>query len=69
MSDFLGSAVTVTGIGGVGFAIFYLLCREVIRQKIFPNLTKDQAYKIIRLIIFLAFIVSMAGLIAWMYDR
>lgn len=69
MTDFLGSAVTVAGIGGVGFAIFYLLCREVIRQKIFPNLTKDQAYKIIRLIIVLAFIVSMAGLIAWMYDR
>jgi len=69
MMDFLGSAVAVAGIGAVGFAIFYLLCREIIRQKIFPNLTKQQAYQIIRLIIILAFVVSMAGLIAWLYDK
>jgi hypothetical protein len=69
MMNFLGSAVAVAGIGAVGFAIFYLLCREIIRQKIFPNLTKQQAYQIIRLIIILAFVVSMAGLIAWLYDK
>lgn len=69
MMNFLGSAVAVAGIGALGFAIFYLLCREVIRQKIFPNLTKQQAYQLIRLIIVLAFLVSMAGLIAWLYDK
>jgi hypothetical protein len=67
MTNFIQTAVTVGGIGGLGFAIFYLLCRDIIRKKIFPRFTKEQAYNVIRLIIILAFLVTISGLLAWIY--
>lgn len=69
MTNFIQTAVTVGGIGGLGFAIFYLLCRDIIRKKIFPRLTKQQAYNVIRLIIIMAFLVTVSGLMAWIYKK
>jgi hypothetical protein len=67
-SSFVETASAVAGIGGLAISVFLILSREIIRKNIFPNLTRLQAYKIIRLIIILSFVVSMAGLGAWIYN-
>ena len=62
-------ASAIAGVGGLALAVFLILCREIIRKNIFPNLTRDQAYRVILLIIILAFGTAMAGLAAWLYAR
>lgn len=55
----------VAGLAGVVVSLVFALFKEIIRKKIFPNLTKEQAYRIIRLIIISAAIVAVTGIIAW----
>ena len=43
----------IAGIGGLSLGIFLFLFKEIIKKKIFPQLTKVQAYKIIRLMLIL----------------
>ncbi len=57
----------IAGIGGIGFGVILLVFREVIRKKIFPELTKDQAYKLMRLILVLVWLVALAGVVAWVW--
>jgi hypothetical protein len=55
------------GLGGISLGVFYLLFREVIRKNIFPNLSKDQAYKLLALILILVWSIAVLGIIAWVY--
>lgn len=57
----------VAGMGGLSLGVFFYLFKEVIRKQIFPQLTKQQAYNIIRLILVLNSIVVLAGIGAWLY--
>jgi hypothetical protein len=57
----------IAGIGGLSLFVFVYLFREVIRKKIFPELSRDQAYKTIRLFMVLIFLLSISGLAAWVY--
>ena len=57
----------IAGIGGLSLFVFVYLFREVIRKKIFPQLDSSQAYKLIRLFLFLVFLFSSSGLAAWVY--
>lgn len=57
----------LAGIGGLSLGIFLILFREVIRKNIFPNLTKAQAYKVIKLIIVLTFVIAIFGISTWAY--
>lgn len=57
----------VAGIGGIALALFFWLFRDIIRKNIFPRLTKDQAYKTIRLLMVLATIVALAGIASWAF--
>jgi hypothetical protein len=57
----------VAGIGGIALGVFLLLFRDVIRKSIFPQLTKAQAYSLLRLIVVLVFLVAIAGLGAWVW--
>lgn len=52
----------IAGIGGIALVVLLLLYREIIRKQIFPQLTKDQGYRLIRLIAVLVFLISLAGL-------
>lgn len=52
----------IAGIGGIALVVLLLLYREVIRKQIFPQLTKDQGYRLTRLIAVLVFLISLAGL-------
>ena len=66
-AEILKIAGGVAGIGGVAIGMFLLLFRDVIRKNIFPNLTKEQAYKLLRLILILVWSVAIAGIAAWTY--
>jgi len=57
----------VAGIGGLGFGIFFLLFREVIRKNIFPRLSDQEAYQLIRQFMYLTFGMAVLGLGAWIF--
>ena len=59
----------IAGIGGIALGVFLLLFRDVIRRNIFPNLTREQAYKIIRLVLILTFLIALAGIGAWVWSN
>src|SRR5436305_1854519 len=59
----------VAGIGGIAFGIFLLIFREVIRKNIFPTLTREQSYKVIRLLLTLTFLISLFGITAWLFSQ
>jgi hypothetical protein len=57
----------VAGIGGLALGVFLILFREVIRKRIFPTLSKEHAYRIIRLFLVLTFVLAALGLGAWIF--
>jgi uncharacterized protein YjbI with pentapeptide repeats len=57
----------VAGIGGVALGVLLLVFRDVIRKKIFPMLTKEQAYKLLRLVLVLVWLVALVGIGAWVW--
>ncbi|MFS4456676.1 hypothetical protein [Maribacter sp. 2304DJ31-5] len=59
----------IAGIAGLSIGLILVIFREIIRRKIFPNLTKEQGYKILRLIIIFVFIIAMSGIVAWTYTE
>ena len=64
--ELLNSLGQVAGIGGVALGVLLLLFRDVIRKKIFPQLTKRQGYRVVLLFLILTWSVAIAGIIAWM---
>jgi hypothetical protein len=57
----------IAGIGGLALGTLALVFREVIRKNIFPNLTKNHAFQIIRLILILTFSIAALGISAWAF--
>ena len=57
----------VAGIGGLAIGALLLIFRDVIRKEIFPNLTRQQAFHVIQLLIVLTFLVALAGIAAWVW--
>ncbi len=57
----------VAGIGGVALGVLLMIFRDVIQKNIFPNLAQIQAYRIIRLIVVLTFLIAASGIGAWVY--
>lgn len=66
-AELLKSVGQVSGIGGIALGVLLLVFRDVIRKNIFPKLTKEQAYKLLRFIILLTFLVALAGIGAWVW--
>ncbi len=56
----------IAGIGGLALGVLLIVFREIIRKKIFPQLTKEQAYKLLVLIVVFVFIMAIVGIVAWM---
>jgi hypothetical protein len=59
-------AGAVAGIGGIALAAVVYIFREVIRKEIFPQLTKEQAYKLLNRIIILVFVIGVLGVVAYL---
>jgi hypothetical protein len=57
----------VAGIGGLALGTFLLLFRDIIRKSIFPSLTKEQAYRLLLLIVILIWSIAICGIAAWTY--
>lgn len=57
----------IAGIGGIALGVLLIIFRNIIRKNIFPQLKPAEAYKIIRLIIILTFVIALSGIIAWVY--
>ncbi len=55
----------IAGVAGLTIATLLIVFREIIRKKIFPNLTKDQGFRILRLIIISTLIIAFSGIISW----
>lgn len=68
--EILKTAGQIAGIGGLSLAVLLILFREIIRKAIFPQLPKKDAYKLLRMIILLTFIITVIGMGGWFYvDR
>lgn len=56
----------IAGIGGLALGTLLILFRDVVRKNIFSNLTREQSYKLLRLIIVLVWSVAIIGIAAWL---
>jgi hypothetical protein len=65
MSEIALTWAKVAGIGGIALFVFLVIFRDVIKKKIFPRLSPDQAFKIILLILVLTFLIACVGISAW----
>lgn len=59
----------VAGIGGIAIAGTVMVFRDVIRRNIFPEVSPEHAYQLIRLIVILAFLVAVLGVGAWIWTQ
>lgn len=57
----------VAGIGGLALGVFVILFREFIRKTFFPQLTQEDAYRLLRLFLILVFGIALAGIVAWVW--
>jgi hypothetical protein len=57
----------VAGIGGLGIGAVIILLREIIRKNVFPNLTRQQGYRLLVLVAGFAWLTGLAGIGAWVY--
>lgn len=58
----------IAGIAGISLGIIFLIFKQIIAKTIFPNLTKDQGFKILRLIITFLFVIGLVGMILWSFN-
>lgn len=63
-ADLLKTMGQIAGIGGLALGAFLLLFRDVIRKRVFPQLTKRDAYRLLRLVAILVFSISALGVLA-----
>ncbi len=61
-AEVLKTVGQIAGIGGIALGVFLFLFRDIIRKNIFPQLTKQHSYRLLRLISVLVFLVAIAGL-------
>jgi len=64
-AQILKVAGQVAGIGGIALAVVLAIFREVIRKNLFPQLSKDQGFRLMRLIVALTFSIGVIGIAAW----
>lgn len=57
----------IAGIAGISIGALVLIFNGVIRKNIFPGLTKEQGYTVIRMMIIAASLLAVLGLAAWIY--
>lgn len=66
-TQLLTTLAQVAGVGGVALGVFLLIFRDIIRKKIFPQLTKQQAFRLLVLMLVLTWSVAIVGIVAWIW--
>ncbi len=59
----------VAGLAGISVIAFYYLFREFIKKNIFPKLSRDQAFRLLRLFLILVFAVTVIGITFWSIEK
>jgi apolipoprotein N-acyltransferase len=59
----------IAGIGGLALVTFLILFRDIISKNIFPTLKKDDAYRLLRLIVILISIITVIGVGVWVWSE
>lgn len=65
--DVIETMGQIAGIGGLALGVFLLLFREIIRKQVFPQLAKKDAYRLLRLVAVLVFLIAAIGIAAWVW--
>ncbi len=55
------------GLGGLAILVTLILFRTVLRQKIFPTLTPEQAFKLLTLVVSGTSVITLFGIGAWIF--
>jgi hypothetical protein len=55
----------IAGLGGLALGVFLLLFRDLIRKAVLPGLSREQAYRFLRMVALLVWTVAIAGLLCW----
>jgi len=66
-TELLKVVAQAAGIGGIALGVLLLLFREVIRKNLFPNFSREQGYRLIRLVVSLTFAIAVLGIGAWVW--
>lgn len=65
--DLLEKLGKVAGIAGIAVGALVLIFGGIIQKNIFPNMTKEQGYSIIKMMILAASALAIMGIAAWVY--
>jgi len=65
--EFFKTVGQIAGIGGLGLGVLLLVFRDIIAKSIFPTLKKEDAYRLLRLIAVLVFVIALASIGAWIW--
>jgi len=68
-SEILKTVGQLAGIGGIALGVFLLLFRDIVRKQIFPQLTRQQAFRLLRLIALFVWSVAVLGIGAWVWTE
>jgi hypothetical protein len=64
-TSILKIAGQVAGLAGLAIGLVIIIFREVIRKNIFPKLPVAEAYKVLRMVLILAWSTAIVGIGAW----
>jgi heme/copper-type cytochrome/quinol oxidase subunit 2 len=65
-TSFLKSLGQIAGIGGIAFGVFLLIFQSIFGlRKLFPQLTQQDAYRLLRLMVVVCAIVVVLGIVVY----
>ena len=67
--DLLENLGKIAGIAGISVGALVLIFGGIIRKNIFPGMTKEQGFRVIRMMIIAASVLAVFGIGAWVYTE
>ncbi len=68
-AEILEALGQVAGIGGIALGVLLLVFRDILRKAIFPKLTRERAYRLLRWIVVSVWSVAVLGVGAWTWTE
>lgn len=65
--DLLEKLGKIAGIAGIAVGALVLIFGGIIQKNIFPGMTKEQGFRVIRMMIISASVLAIMGIVAWVY--
>lgn len=65
--EVLESLGKIAGIAGISIGALVIIFNGILKKQIFPSLTRDQSYSIIRMMIIAAGLLVILGIASWIY--